>query len=199
MDVLLDKIFLGKNQYSNLTNLIQKDTSPVILDEPINSDILSEKSYYLKLHGSVDWKYCLNRNCDAHNKIFISTNNLCGTCYKSLSTLIIPPIINKQFKVYPFIEKLWELGSKQLDVAQEIVIWGYRLPPTDFYSNWLLNKTSTNVKTVSIINPDCTLPGKRGNDRNIKNFLQPFYDIYGEKKIVLYKDYKNYLSKNRIK
>lgn len=43
-DVLLDKIFLGKNQYSNLTNLIQKDTSPVILDEPINSDILSEKA-----------------------------------------------------------------------------------------------------------------------------------------------------------
>ena len=175
-DVLLDKLFMGRNQYSNLTNLIAKDRSPIILDEPINSNILSKESYYLKLHGSVDWKYCTNKDCDAHNKIFISTNNLCGTCFKILNTLIIPPIINKQFKIYPFIEKLWELGSKQLDVAQEIVIWGYRLPPTDFYSNWLLSKTSTNVKTVSIINPDCILSGEGENIRlNKKNFLKPFY------------------------
>ena len=198
-DVLLDKIFIGKSQYSNLISLIEKDRSPVILDEPTNSNILSEKSYYLKLHGSADWKYCPNKDCDAHNKIFISMDNLCATCFKSLNTLIIPPIINKQFKTYPFIEKLWELARIQLDIAQEIVIWGYRLPPTDFYSNWLLSKTSSNVKKVSIVNPDCILSGKRRNVRNIKNFLQPFYDIYGEKKIVLYKDYKDYLSKNIIK
>ncbi|MCJ7635962.1 MAG: hypothetical protein MUO21_00565 [Nitrososphaeraceae archaeon] len=198
-DVLLDKIFIGKSQYSNLISLIEKDRSPVILDEPTNSNILSEKSYYLKLHGSADWKYCPNKDCDAHNKIFISMENLCATCFKSLNTLIIPPIINKQFKTYPFIEKLWELARIQLDIAQEIVIWGYRLPPTDFYSNWLLSKTSSNVKKVSIVNPDCILSGKRRNVRNIKNFLQPFYDIYGEKKIALYKDYQDYLKGKRIK
>ena len=199
-DVLLDKILIDKHQYKNLSNLMVKDRSPIILDDPINSNLLSRDSYYLKLHGSVDWKYCPNNDCDAHNKVFISTNNLCATCYKSLETLIIPPIIDKQFKAYPFIEKLWKLGFNQLNVAQEIVIWGYRLPPTDFYSNWLLSKTSNNVKKVSIINPDCILSGKGKDIRlNIKNFLKPFYDIYGEKKIVLYKDYKDYLSKNIIK
>jgi hypothetical protein len=199
-DVLLDNIFIGKNQHNELNNLIKKDTSPVILDDPINPNLLSEKSYYLKLHGSVDWKYCPNRDCDAHNKIFISKNNLCGICFNPLNTLIIPPIINKQFKAYPFIEKLWKLAFKQFDIAQEIVIWGYRLPPTDFYSKWLLSKTSISIKQISIINPDCILSGKGKDIRlNRKNFLKPFFDIYREKKVILYKDFQDYLQGRELK
>jgi len=199
-DLLLDRILKGKKQYENLEDLILSEMDLITYNKPIDYNLLSNNGYYLKLHGSIDWQYCSNNNCDANNKILISEGNICGRCFKPFNRLIIPPIINKQYKTYPFIEKLWTLARIQLDAAQELVIWGYRLPPTDFYSNWLLSKTSNNVKKVSIVNPDCILSGEGKDIRlNIKNFLKPFYDIYGEKKIVLYKDYKDYLSKNRIK
>jgi len=199
-DLLLDKILGGKKQYENLNDLILSEMDLITFNKPINSELLSNNGYYLKLHGSINWQYCSNNNCDAYNKILISEGNVCGRCFKHFNRLIIPPIINKQYKTYPFIEKLWTLARIQLDAVQEVVIWGYRLPPTDFYSNWLLSKASRNVKKVSILNPDCILPGKwKDNRLNIKNFLQPFYDIYGEKEIVLYKNYQDYLRGKRIK
>ena len=199
-DLLLDRILKDKKQYDNLNDLILSEMNLIAFNRPINSKLLSNNGYYLKLHGSIDWQYCPNSNCDANNKILISEGNVCGRCFKHFNRLIIPPIINKQYKTYPFIEKLWTLASIQLEAAQEVVIWGYRLPPTDFYSNWLLSKTSNKVKKVSIVNPDCILPSKRKDIRlNRKNFLKPFSDIYGEKKIVLYKNYQDYLSGKRIK
>ncbi|MBA7537758.1 hypothetical protein ES705_30027 [subsurface metagenome] len=199
-DLLLDRILKGKKQYEKLDDLILSEMDLINFNKPINSELLSNNGYYLKLHGSIDWQYCPNSNCDAYNKILISKGKVCGRCFKSFNRLIIPPIINKQYKTYPFIEKLWTLAYIQLDVAQEVVIWGYRLPPTDFYSNWLLSKTSNNVKKVSIVNLDCILSGKGKDIRlNRKNFLNPFYDIYGEKKIVLYKNYQDYLREKRIK
>jgi hypothetical protein len=200
-DLLLDRIFKDfkdKKQYINLNSLIDDEMDLITFNRPIDFEQLSNNGYYLKLHGSIDWQYCSNSSCDANNKILISEGNICGRCFKRLNRLIIPPIINKQYKTYPFIEKLWTLARIQLDAAQEIVIWGYRLPPTDFYSNWLLSSTSNKSKKVSIVNPNCILPGKEKIIKNRKNFLNPFYDIYGEK-IDLYENYKDYLSGNRIK
>ena len=199
-DLLLDRRIKGKKQYENLKGLILDEMDLLTFNRTFDSTLLANNGYYLKLHGSIDWQYCSNNNCDANNKILITEGDRCGRCFKRLNRLIIPPIINKQYKTYPFIEKLWTLASIQLDSAQEVVIWGYRLPPTDFYSNWLLSKTSKNVKRLSIVNPDCILPGDWKDIRlNKKNFLKPFYDIYGEKKIVLYKNYQDYLRGRRIK
>ena len=36
------------------------------------------------------------------------------------------------------------------------------------------------------------------NKLNKKNFLQPFFDIYGEKKIIPYKNYQDYLKGKKI-
>ncbi len=199
-DLLLDRRIKGKKQYENLGDLILDEMDPIAFNKTFDSALLANNGYYLKLHGSINWQYCSNNNCDANNKILISEGDRCGRCFKLLNRLIIPPIINKQYKTYPFIEKLWTLASIQLDSAQEVVIWGYRLPLTDFYSNWLLSKTSRNVKKVSMVNPDCILSGKWKETRlNKKDFLQPFYDIYGEKKIISYKNYQDYLRGKRIK
>jgi len=199
-DLLLDRIFKNKKQYENLNDLILSEMDLITYNKPIDSKLLSNNGYYLKLHGSIDWQYCPNSSCDANNKILISEGGICGRCFKPYNKLIIPPIINKQYKTYPFIEKLWTLASMQLEATQEIVIWGYSLPPTDFYSNWLLSKTNNKIKKVSIVNPDCILSSDKKDVRlNRKNFLKPFYDIYGEKKIILYKNYQDYLSGRRIK
>jgi len=37
------------------------------------------------------------------------------------------------------------------------------------------------------------------NKLNKKNFLQPFFDIYGEKKIIPYKNFQDYLREKIIK
>lgn len=199
-DLLLDRILKDKKQYENSKDLILSELDLLTLNKLTNSEVLSNNGYYLKLHGSIDWQYCSNSSCDANNRILISEGSICGRCFKPYNKLIIPPIINKQYKTYPFIEKLWTLAFMQLEATQEIVIWGYSLPPTDFYSNWLLSKTNNKIKKVSIVNPDCILSSDKKDVRlNRKNFLKPFYDIYGEKKIILYKNYQDYLSGRRIK
>ncbi|MBA7514400.1 hypothetical protein ES705_06428 [subsurface metagenome] len=199
-DLLLDRIIKQKEQYINTQSLILDEMDAITFNRTFDSKELSEKSFYLKLHGSINWKYCPNSNCWTNNKVIITEYDRCGRCFKRLNRLIIPPIINKQYKKYPFIEKIWTLASIQLESAEEIVIWGYRLPPTDFYSNWLLSKTSKKVKKVSIVNPDCILQGEwKKNRLNKKNFLQPFFDIYGEKKTISYKNYQDYLKGKRIK
>ncbi len=199
-DLLLDRIIKQKEQYINSRGLVLDEMDAITFNRTFDSKELSEKSFYLKLHGSIDWKYCANSNCGANNKVLITEYDRCGRCFKRLNRLIIPPIINKQYKNYPFIEKLWTLASIQLDSAEEVVIWGYSLPPTDFYSNWLLSKTNRNIKKVSMVNPACILPGDwKDNRLNKKNFLKPFYDIYGEKKFVSYKNYQDYLRGKRIK
>lgn len=199
-DLLLDRIIKQKEQYIKTQSLIFDEMDAITFNRTFELKYLSEKGFYLKLHGSIDWKYCANNNCGANNKVIITENDRCGRCFKRLNRLIIPPIINKQYKNYPFIEKMWTLASIQLESAEKIVIWGYRLPPTDFYSNWLLSKTSKKVEKVSIVNPDCILQGKWKEDRlNKKNFLQPFFDIYEEEKIISFKNYQDYLKGKRIK
>ncbi|MBN1971795.1 MAG: hypothetical protein JW870_20720 [Candidatus Delongbacteria bacterium] len=199
-DLLLDRLLKGKNQYSNLDNLILDEMDLITYNRPIDNKMLINDGYYLKLHGSIDWRYCTNSNCDAYNKILNNEVDICTRCFKKLNRLIIPPIINKHYIIYPFINKLWTLASIQLQHAHKVVIWGYRLPPTDFYSNWLLSKNSNRAEEVSIINPDCILSEDRKDIRlNRKYFLKPFFDIYGEKKINLYRDFQGFLNGDRIK
>ena len=202
-DTLLDKILLNnkKGQIRNLVDLIHNDRDPLTLNEPTDSYELSQKGIYLKLHGSVDWKYCSNKYCNAYNKIFTSKSKICGECYKQLNSLIIPPILNKQYRSYPFIEKLWKLAFEQLKFTHNLVIWGYKLPSTDFYSNWLLSKTKDNLKNVYIINPDCVLPSKEKKEKpriNRKNFLNAFIEIYKEENLLLFEYFFDYLKNKYI-
>ncbi len=49
---------------------------------------------------------------------------------------------------------LWNIAVQEIKQANEIVIWGYSLPPTDFHSQWLLRKAdSKNLQRVWVINP----------------------------------------------
>ena len=79
------------------------------------------------------------------------------------------------------------------------MIWGYRLPPTDFYNRWLFRQKSDKLKKVSIINPEC-FNKKRKNKKLPRNmvFLDPFLDIFKASKIVpeisYYENYTDYIS-----
>jgi hypothetical protein len=160
------------------------------------------KCYLIKLHGSIDWTYCKNEDCDLYRKVFPVRNaaetGICHECREHKETLFVPPVLNKPIRKFPFIRKLWNIAGDELEKADEIIIWGYSLPPTDFYSDWLLRRLRNNkgLKGVSIINPGVI--GKKKaivNKRQlfIKRFKQMFPKGFPKEKIFLYEDYADYI------
>ena len=161
----------------------------------------SKEGYYLKLHGSVDWGYCDNKKCRGYGNViplkFYQQQYYCGKCHTAFKTLIIPPVLNKQYEQYPLISSIWTAAERELNNTNELILWGYSLPPTDFYANWLLHQTNKLNKVV-VINPDV----KRGSEKITynSNFLKRLLKPVGYKsnKIELYEFFSDYISNINI-
>jgi hypothetical protein len=123
---------------------------------------LSQQKIYktfklLKLHGSINWATCSNKNCDNIQSInirdnFIALGNTplyiemskkikkmnCEKCKEKLNDLplIIPPTWNKPGNYN--IENVWHQAAKELSDAKNIFIIGYSLPKTDLFFQYLL-------------------------------------------------------------
>ena len=161
------------------------------------------EGYYLKLHGSIDWAYCPNRDCSLYSKVFavnqLNKKHCCFECGSEVHYLIVPPVLNKDFRHIPFMKKVWNFARNEINMADEIIIWGYSLPPTDFYSKWLFRQVKENLKTVSIINPACFNKVKKEKNpiyqRNLI-FLRPFLELFQYKteknKLEYYENFKDY-------
>jgi hypothetical protein len=154
------KTFSG-NQYDNfLLHLSGRSnaTWDHVVVSPPYTRYSSALGYYLKLHGSVDWYYCDGASCRARFLIFPVTDffndNYCSECHRRMKPLLIPPTLNKSYYQYPSIQTLWTTALREVERCAEIVIWGYSLPPTDFYSAWLL-RNRTKARKISLIDPAC--------------------------------------------
>ena len=162
----------------------------------------AETGYYLKAHGSIDWFYCTNDKCRAFGKVFPSLDpevtHFCSECFEELSLLLIPPVLNKEYRKYPIIRKIWNLAKKEISVAGELVIWGYSLPPTDFYSLWLLRQARQSIKKLTIINP--FLLNTKGVLRTsiVKRFQNIYHKKIDNSNIFLYSSYKEYCENKKI-
>lgn len=114
---------------------------------------------YIKLHGSIDWNICINHLCPKFNRpvptLFPLKNRKCIHCFEKCRTLIIPPTLKKSINQVPFIRNQWNIACEELLKNSHLLIWGYRLPPTDFYSEWLIMKikNNQNLENITIINP----------------------------------------------
>ena len=167
------------------------------------TDYDNSVGYYLKLHGSVDWVFCLNNSCRAYNRVYpiIDTvkDNFCSDCHEKMDYLIIPPVLYKQYKSYPFIQLLWNVAKNEMQIADEIIIWGYSIPPTDFYSNWLLRQARKNVKSMKVIDPACVKKDKKEINEDFNN---KFYEIYKncleEEDFKFYYNFEDFLEDKRI-
>jgi len=167
----------------------------------IDGGMPKTSSLYLKLHGSIDWFQCPNRDCRDFGVLHIakdpSDTFYCEKCNEKLENVLIPPLLNKNYSLYPSIRKIWNLAFAHIKEVSELIIWGYSFPPTDFYSKWLL-KNATNVKTVSIINPD--LISRRGG-KTIRNlqFITKAKDCFNVPiKYRYYELFKDYLEDKDI-
>ena len=227
-DLLLDNILDRERIISNIKNIgqvedgiLKKQYLRMLMDLSAYRDLswdrtsapyeqYNSKGYYLKLHGSIDWLYCPNEDCGLYSKVFpvknvsgeyLIADYKCHECSSRMKHLIIPPILNKNYSSFPFVKKLWNIALEELQSADELVIWGYRLPPTDFYNRWLFRQKSDKLKKVSIINPECFRNRKNKELRKNNIFLEPFLDIFEASKIVpeisYYENYSDY--NNNIK
>jgi len=164
----------------------------------------SENGYYIKAHGSIDWYYCANNSCRAFRKVFPVqsplTHFFCSECHEKLSCLIIPPVLNKGYKNYPMIRKIWNIAAKEISTSSELVIWGYSLPPTDFHANWLIRQARKgNLNAISIINPE-VVNIKEGKSPQLRfGFIRKFYDLFRDiltkEKVFLFENFSDYKKK----
>lgn len=140
-----------------------------MLPAPPTSSWPGTRGWYLKAHGSIDWRLCENQSCRNYVRLFPVKDALaepfCSECLETTNLLLVPPTLNKRLREYPTIRRLWTTAAKELECASEVVLWGYSLPPTDFYSSWLLRHVSASqLNSITIVNPE-VVRGGRGKVR----------------------------------
>ena len=105
------------------------------------------KGLYLKLHGSLNWFVCPNKECPNHFRIFVKEkvdeSYYCERCGRTLKRLIIPPIFYKNIQDYPKLGFIWDIAFERLSKADEIIFYGFSFAPSDFPISWLLRETYT--------------------------------------------------------
>ncbi|MBP7495415.1 MAG: hypothetical protein KA771_07970 [Spirochaetales bacterium] len=197
----------GDNQYlnflSNLSSLKETTIGHLAVDLPYSS-YNSNKGYLLKLHGSIDWFYCANQNCRAFDKAFplleYSKDHYCSECHSIVKALIIPPVLYKNYNEHSIIQILWNTAEREINLAEDILFWGYSLPYTDFYSNWLLRKTKPILNSITIIDPGVIRKKDPPtlNFQFIRHLISPIKNKMKEKKIILYEYFNDYLENSSI-
>ncbi len=124
----------------------------------------------IKVHGSLNWKYC---NCCNQvllttwdRKIDLEHGKLIGIKYPDgeeyeyvcpidgteLQTLIMPPSFVKNWN-NPILSQLNNEASREIRIANKIVFIGYSLSNADVHIKALLKKHINDGKEICVINP----------------------------------------------
>lgn len=136
-----------------------------------------ENGLYLKLHGSIDWYQCVNTDCLYYGRVFPMLDPMvgyfCSECCEPTEVVIIPPALNKIYRQFPLIRRIWNFALSEISTASELIIWGYSFPPSDYCVHWLLRKgvVSGNLKRLVIVNPDVT---KQDYIARVKNIFSVY-------------------------
>ncbi|WP_165482795.1 SIR2 family protein [Legionella gresilensis] len=153
---------------------------------------------YIKLHGSLNWKYCnccnqlILRAWEKENEFASSpsttdlleeTNtNFCSLDGNELKSLIIPPSYNKNL-MHPIISQMLNEASSEIRLAKKIVFIGYSLPESDVHIKAVLSKSDIAKKEIIVINPIKNLELQRRFlelSSNCKFITKPFNQIIND-------------------
>ena len=187
----------GRNpptQYRNFIDRFARREPGPFGSEPLQSDFKYAKEIefpykdnskpmplYLKAHGSIDWYTCTNEKCGSASELFVVRNPsdayFCSRCDEKMRNVLIPPVLNKRLTDDTITRRVWSYASRILEKCDDLVVWGYSLPPTDLHSHWLLRQARTRgVKKLTIINPAIVSGGKRVLLQT--SFIKKFSDMY---------------------
>ena len=113
----------------------------------------------------------------------------CSECGEHMPRLVVPPVLNKNVRNYPLVRRIWNTAEAHIRDARELVIWGYSLPPTDFYAQWLLRQAPSHaLERIAIINPNVN------DDAFVGRFIQPHIPGVdrGQCRIDLYRSFSDF-------
>jgi len=176
---------------------------------PVKSTLLA-KPVYLKLHGSIDTVICKNQHCRYHAQPFrvsdSTSSHYCQDCYEKVVPFIVPPIQNKPIRQFHHIRRAWMLASKLIQQAEEVIVWGYSLPNTDYWSQWLMGHIWGNeamCRKLVIIDPQVALTNRRTKiTRPRMDFIKKFYPwkdyLQHEMKLEIYQGYDLYTNRKAV-
>ena len=115
----------------------------------------------LKLHGSLNWKFCRECNCvdpldekETATDWFLGKSALvCGACGRSDNTevLMIPPVLTKLADKSSVMTAIWKRAFEVLRGAKQVFIIGYSFPETDLQSRVLISRGLTESKDLEQI------------------------------------------------
>lgn len=145
---------------------------------PIKAGKLPHLFKIIKIHGSLNWKYC---NCCNQvlltpwdRKIDLKKNKFLGYTYPDnkeyeflcpidnteFQTLIMPPTFVKNLK-QPILSHLRNEASREIRAAKKIIIIGYSLSYADIHIKALLKKNLSPETEIVVINPKINLKIKQ--------------------------------------
>lgn len=134
------------------------------------------KGLLLKLHGSVNWRYCLNRKCRYYKlphipfasndrklpQIYHGDFNKCKGCgHDRPEPAIIPPMTEKNVDKHDFFYRLWQIARAQVSRFDRIIFIGYSFPVNDPYTEWLFRQlrfAQRKPAQIIVVNPEAMRP-----------------------------------------
>lgn len=158
---------------------------------------------FFKLHGSMTWWRCMECNAlvyiahaDSFESVLRSRLGLetgkfqCPNCRtESFSPFLIPPLLSKNYDETEW-KYIWKNSGSVLRETDKLVVWGYSLPPTDFYAEYLfrnaLAQRARPIGDLVVINPHEEIFEKfKALFRPIKAEMYASIDEFFEKEEIL--------------
>jgi len=126
-----------------------------------------DPGYYLKLHGSINWRRCRDPECPGGVRVpeqvdeveFVPVfQGACEFCGGALESVIIPPVAAKSSNIRGRLQRMWTTALRELAVATKIVVWGVSFAASDADLRWLVRFSvafrGATRPQLHVINPD---------------------------------------------
>jgi len=216
-DLVLDEVLIrsteGKVLLSNLNEIINPYKS---FDNGDYEELAYKnfhKGYFLKMHGSINWGYCINKQCVRNQVPFlfdIETDYYpnqwsCNYCGGQIDILLMPPHVHKNFQSNRIFNLQARIAFNKISTAKKIVIIGYSFPNFDFEVSSLFRRSKLGLneegselflEEIHIVDPSV----------NSRIFMTKVKDIFGldrstssyghEVEIYKYKNLDLFMEKN---
>jgi hypothetical protein len=134
--------------------------------EPLRVRDYRNRPVLLKLHGSLNWLVCRNRECSLFGKPLLAVKGKklqrlihmfkCPACGDEREPFIVPPTSQKFIRRGTLLHKLWLIARNKLPMYKRMIFVGYSFPATDFYSEWLFRQIhfmDDQLPVIIIVNP----------------------------------------------
>lgn len=174
--------------------------------EPVNVNKEKEPASYkiIKVHGSLNWKYCnccnqtlltpWDRKIDLHKGIFLGYSYpemkeyefKCPIDGTDFQTLIMPPSYLKTLN-NPVIAHLFSEASREIRATKKIIFVGYSLSNADVHIKALFKKAVSEDTEIIVINSkqkDSTELNYKSLAKNVRFFYISFQELFSNENVI---------------